>query len=147
MESDTLLMVAWIALAGILEPFAGALNCYECGGNTGKDCLEFTPSVKFEVQCNTTAFSCMSADRDGALEQKMCWTRDSNTCDSPIPGQLRVCTCTRDLCNCFAETGSAALVKDCPSSLAAPANAQLRSTGTRLSVERGAHQPCLLVVL
>lgn len=68
----------------------------------------------------------MTADRDGALEQKLCWTRDSNACDAPIPGQLRVCTCKGDLCNCFAETGNAALTKECPSSVY---NAELRSSG------------------
>eukprot|EP00094_Tigriopus_californicus_P009354 TCALIF_09019-PB protein Name:"Protein of unknown function" AED:0.11 eAED:0.12 QI:206/0.75/0.66/1/1/1/9/985/816 len=100
--------------------------CYECGGKTDKNCAEFSATAKFEVICNSTA--------SGSLEQKLCWTRDSNTCDSPIPGQLRVCSCKGDLCNCFADTGNAALTEECPS---APFNAELRSSSPMSNVLNG----------
>ncbi len=59
------------------------LNCYECGGTTGRDCSNSTDENKIVeveklVSCNDTAYSCMTMDRDGGedgvLIQRLCNT-------------------------------------------------------------------------
>ena len=48
------------------------------------------------------------------IEQRTCWSTNTLSCTNPIPGQLRVCSCLTELCNCFHEAGEDVLEQTCP---------------------------------
>ncbi len=39
------------------------------------------------------------------ISVRSCWATGEDSCNDPGPNQHRICTCSEDLCNCYAEAG------------------------------------------
>ncbi len=84
------------------------LKCFSC--NSTATCAVFnTGDKRFIETCSEASQSCMTTDRqvdgtlDGAfvVENRGCWSTVLTSCETPLPGEARICTCDfGDLCNC-----------------------------------------------
>lgn len=114
------------------------MHCYECGGTSDRECSKSKDAgdiVRAEmiVSCNSTAHSCMTADRDNGeralkkrirkslqiktpsvIEQRTCWSAEVKGCTVYTPGQPRVCACLSELCNCQGVGGPDGIDIECP---------------------------------